>query len=117
MKAIVCTKYGSPDVLQLMEIQKPVPKDDEVLIRIHASAVTASDTFIRGFKIPLQFRIPMRIMIGITKPRKPVIGLVLAGVIALFGSGFRDFRPESRFFSLFSFQWSCTHIHPLCFRQ
>ena len=78
MKAIVCTKYGPPEVLQLREVQKPTPKDDEVLIRIHATAVTASDTFIRGFKIPIQFMIPMRIMLGITKPRRPVIGLVLA---------------------------------------
>ncbi len=56
MKAIVCTKYGPPEVLQIREVEKPIPKDDEVLIRIHATAVTASDTFIRGFKIPIQFR-------------------------------------------------------------
>jgi NADPH:quinone reductase-like Zn-dependent oxidoreductase len=68
MKAIVCTKYGPPEVLKLREVEKPIPKDDEVLIRIYASAVTASDTFIRGFKIPLQFRIAMRIMMGITNP-------------------------------------------------
>jgi len=103
MKAIVCTKYGSPDVLQLSEIQKPVPKDDEVLIRIHASAVTASDTFIRGFKIPLQYRIPMRIMMGITKPRKPVIGLVLAGEIESAGKKIRRFKPGDQVYGLTGF--------------
>ena len=103
MKAIVCTKYGSPDVLQLSENQKPVPKDDEVLIRIHASAVTASDTFIRGFKIPLQFRIPMRIMMGITKPRKPVIGLVLAGEIESAGKKIRRFKPGDQVYGLTGF--------------
>ncbi len=103
MKAIICTKYGSPDVLQLREIHKPVPKDDEVLIRIHASAVTASDTFIRGFKIPLQFRIPMRIMMGITKPRKQVIGLVLAGEIESVGTKIRRFKPGDQVYGLTGF--------------
>ncbi|MBK9389257.1 MAG: NAD(P)-dependent alcohol dehydrogenase [Bacteroidetes bacterium] len=103
MKAIVCTKYGSPDVLQLREIQKPVPKDDEVLIRIYASAVTASDTFIRGFKIPLKFRIPMRIMMGITKPRKPVIGLVLAGEIESAGKNIKRFKPGDQVYGLTGF--------------
>lgn len=103
MKAIVCTKYGSPEVLQLREIQKPVPKNDEVLIRIHATAVTASDTFIRGYKIPLQFRIPMRIMMGITKPRKPVIGLVLAGEIESAGKNIRRFKTGDPVYGLTGF--------------
>lgn len=70
MKAFICTKYGPPEVLQMKEVNKPVPKDDEVLIKIYASAVTASDIFIRGSKIPLNVWIPMRLMIGLTKPRK-----------------------------------------------
>ena len=67
MKAIICTRYGPPEVLQLKEVAKPAPKNDEVCIKIHSTAVTASDTFIRGFKIPLQFRIPMRLMLGLTE--------------------------------------------------
>jgi NADPH:quinone reductase-like Zn-dependent oxidoreductase len=103
MKAIVCTKYGPPEVLQLREVQKPTPKDDEVLIKIHATAVTASDTFIRGYKIPLQFRIPMRIMLGITKPRRPVIGLVLAGEIESAGTKIRRFKNGDQVFGLTGF--------------
>ncbi len=52
MKAIVCTKYGPPDVLQLKDIEKPVPKKNEVLIKIITTSVTASDCIVRGFKLP-----------------------------------------------------------------
>ena len=86
MKAIVCTKYGPPEVLQLKEVEKPTPKDNEVLIKIHATAVTASDCIIRGFNMPGGFGFPkkqimelmMRIYVGFTKPRNPIIGLVLS---------------------------------------
>jgi len=103
MKAIVCTKYGPPEVLKLREVEKPIPKDDEVLIRIHATAVTASDTFIRGYKIPIRFMIPMRIMMGITKPRKPVIGLVLAGEIESAGKKISRFKPGDQVYGLTGF--------------
>jgi NADPH:quinone reductase-like Zn-dependent oxidoreductase len=55
MKTVVCTKYGPPEVLQIKEVRKPTPKDNEVLIKIYATAVTASDIFIRGSQIPIQF--------------------------------------------------------------
>ena len=103
MKAIVCTKYGSPEVLELREVEKPSPKDDEVCIKIHATAVTASDTYIRGFKIPLRFRIPMRIMLGITKPRKPITGLVLAGEIESAGKDIKRFKTGDQVYGLTGF--------------
>jgi NADPH:quinone reductase-like Zn-dependent oxidoreductase len=58
MKAIVCTKYGAPEVLQLKEVEKPIPKADEVLIKIHPTAVTASDIFIRSSNVPIWLKIP-----------------------------------------------------------
>lgn len=85
MKAIICTKYGPPEVLQIKEVEKPSPKDNEVLIKIYSTAVTASDIFIRGSQLPIQFLIPMRLMMGLTKPRKSIIGLVLAGEIESIG--------------------------------
>lgn len=103
MKAIVCTKYGPPDVLQIKEVEKPVPKDNEVLIKIHATAVTASDIFIRGCELPIRFWIPMRLLIGLTKPRKPIIGLVLAGEIESAGKNIKRFKTGDQVYGLTGF--------------
>ncbi len=100
MKAIICTKYGPPEVLQLKDVEKPVPKDNEVLIKIHATAVTASDCIVRGFNIPGNLRFPkkqimglmMRIAIGFTKPRNPILGLVLSGDIESVGKDIKRFK-------------------------
>ena len=100
MKAIICTRYGPPEVLQLKEVAKPAPKDDEVLIKIFATAVTASDIFIRGSQIPVKFWILMRLAIGLTKPRKSIIGLVLAGEIESTGKNIKRFKPGIRFMDL-----------------
>lgn len=80
-KHLFCTKYGPPEVLQMKKVEKPALKDKEVLIKIHSTAVTASDIFIRGTQVSILSLIPMRIMIGLTKPRKSIIGIVLAGEI------------------------------------
>lgn len=103
MKAIICTKYGPPEVLQIREIEKPTPKDDEVLIKIYATAVTASDIFIRSSNVPLLFLIPMRIMLGICKPRKPIIGLVLAGEIEAIGKHIKRFKIGDQVYGLAGF--------------
>lgn len=103
MKAIVCTKYGPPEVLKMKEVEKPTPKDDEILIKIFATAVTASDIFIRGSQIPIQFWIPMRIMLGLTKPRKSIIGLVLAGKIESVGKNVKRFNLGDQVYGLTGF--------------
>jgi NADPH:quinone reductase-like Zn-dependent oxidoreductase len=100
MKAIICTKYGPPEVLQIQQRPKPVPKNDEVLIKIYAASVTNSDIFIRGSNIPLAYRIPMRLMIGIRRPRNPVIGEVFAGEIEHAGPDIRRFKPGDRVYGL-----------------
>jgi hypothetical protein len=96
MKAVVCTKYGPPEVLKLAEVPKPVPKDNEILVEIKASAVTASDIFLRSSSIPLRFRIPMRLMMGVFRPRKSIIGLVFPAKWNRWGSKRKDSLPEMR---------------------
>lgn len=103
MKAVICTKYGPPEVLQLKEVEKPTPKDNEVGIKIYATAVTASDIFIRGSQIPIQFWIPMRLALGLTKPRQPIIGLVLAGEIEAVGASIKRFKPGDQVYGLTGF--------------
>lgn len=103
MKAVVCTKYGPPEVLQIKDMEKPAPRNDEVLIKIHATAVTASDIFIRGSQIPVRYRIPMRLIIGLTKPRKSIIGLVLSGEIESVGTDIKRFKTGDKVYGVTGF--------------
>ena len=103
MKAIICTKYGPPEVLHFKEVEKPVPGDNEVLIKIYATAVTASDIFIRSSDLPLQFLIPMRLMLGLTKPRKSIIGIVVAGEIESTGKNITRFKTGDQVYGLTGF--------------
>ena len=75
MKAIVYTKYGAPDVLRTKEIEKPIPGNDEVLIRIHAAEATKADCELRRFSFAVKwFWLPLRVAMGVTKPKKQVLG-------------------------------------------
>ncbi|MHA2473174.1 MAG: NAD(P)-dependent alcohol dehydrogenase, partial [Promethearchaeota archaeon] len=88
MKAVVCTKYGAPDVLQLKEVEKPIPKDDEVLIKIYATTVTMGDCEMRGLQFSGALKFLMRMAMGFRGPRKKrsILGQELAGIIELVGS-------------------------------
>jgi NADPH:quinone reductase-like Zn-dependent oxidoreductase len=98
MKAIVCTKYGPPEVLQLKEMKKPVPRKNEVCIKIFATAVTASDCIVRGLNLPFAYRLAIRVMIGFTKPRQPILGMVLAGEIESVGKDVQLFKIGDQIF-------------------
>ncbi|UCE91329.1 MAG: NAD(P)-dependent alcohol dehydrogenase [Methanobacteriota archaeon] len=98
MKAIVCTKYGPPDVLQLKEVDKPSPKPNEVLIKIHTSTVTTGDCRIRSFTFASWFWLPGRIMFGITKPRKEIPGWELSGEIESTGKNVTQFKKGDKVF-------------------
>ena len=105
MKAIICTKYGPPEVLQIREVEKPVPKDDEVLIKIYATSVTASDCIIRGFKLPVKMWIPARLALGLIKPRKSILGLVLSGEVEKAGENVKQFKKGDKVFAHTLFQF------------
>ena len=105
MKAIVCAKYGPPEVLHLREVEKPVPKYDEVLIKIYTTSVTTSDCIIRGFKLPIKMWIPARLALGLTKPRKSVLGLVLSGEVEKAGENVKQFKKGDKVFAHTLFQF------------
>lgn len=100
MRAIVCTKYGAPDVLQLQEIEKPTPKHNEVLVKVHATTVTSGDCRVRSFESPIMMWIPMRLFLGLRKPRKPILGVELAGEIESIGKSVKRFQKGDQVYAL-----------------
>jgi NADPH:quinone reductase-like Zn-dependent oxidoreductase len=99
MKAIVWTKYGPPDVLELREVEKPAPKEDEVLIRIYATTVTAGDCELRSMKLPIFISLPMRMWWGLRKPKgTSILGTELAGEIEAVGKDVKRFKEGDQVF-------------------
>jgi NADPH:quinone reductase-like Zn-dependent oxidoreductase len=92
MKAIIWTRYGPPDVLQLQEVATPAPKDGEVLIKIHATGVTAGDCEMRRLQLPMGLSLPMRLYVGLSRPhRVTILGQELAGEITAVGHAVTNF--------------------------
>lgn len=100
MKAMIWTAYGSPDVLQLQEIAQPTPKANEVLIKVHAATVTAGDCELRALKVPILYRLPLWLYVGLAKPQRlTILGQELAGEIAAVGSAVTRFQPGDQVFA------------------
>lgn len=99
MKVIACTNYGPPDVLQLKEVAKPFPKENEVLVKVKTTTVTVADIRLRGFKVPPALWLPARITLGFRKPKKEILGMELAGEIESIGKNVKRFKEGDQVFA------------------
>jgi len=116
MKAIVWTKYGSPDGLQLKEVEKPSPKDNEVLIRIRATTVTAGDTEVRDLIFPFMLSFPMRIYVGLRKPKRiTILGQELSGDVEAVGKDVDLFEKGDQVFGTTGFGFGA-YAEYICLR-
>ncbi|MCB9450146.1 MAG: NAD(P)-dependent alcohol dehydrogenase [Anaerolineaceae bacterium] len=106
MKAVKWTQYGPPEGLQLGEAEKPTPKDNEVLVKIHAASVTAGDCEIRASNVPAWLWLPIRLFTGLTKPRKNItLGQELAGEVEAVGKGVTEFKVGDAVFAATGFSF------------
>jgi NADPH:quinone reductase-like Zn-dependent oxidoreductase len=107
MKAVVYERYGSPAVLQLKEVEKPTPKDNEVLIKTHATTVTSGDWRVRSLNVPAGFGLITRLVFGVTRPRQPILGTELAGVVESVGKDVRKFKVGNQVFAFSDAAMGC----------
>lgn len=116
MKAVICRQYGSPDVLQIQEVPKPIPGHNQLLVKIAASAVNSGDVRVRKLDVKGFMKIIMRLVIGISKPRKPILGTVYAGVVETVGDKVTKFKPGDKVFGMSGFDFS-THAEYIVINQ
>jgi NADPH:quinone reductase-like Zn-dependent oxidoreductase len=114
MKAVVCTGYGPPEVLQLTEMEKPTPKDNEILVKVHATTVTAGDARIRGFSVPLLFWLPFRMQLGLMRPKDPILGVEFAGQVQAVGKDVTTIKQGARVFGTPPWMKFGTYAEYLC---
>jgi NADPH:quinone reductase-like Zn-dependent oxidoreductase len=105
MRAVVCTQYGSPEVLKLQEVSKPIPKDSQILIRIVATAVNSADVRVRSLDVKGILKVIMRLVLGISKPRKPILGTVFSGVVETIGLNVTKFKTGDNVFGMTGFNF------------
>ncbi len=103
MKAIVCTKYGPPEVLRIVEVAKPVPRDNEILVKVFAATVARGDVRMRSFTVPFWQWLPARLYLGIRKPKRAILGMELAGEIESVGRDVKRFKEGDQVFSFVGF--------------
>ncbi|MBR9989324.1 MAG: NAD(P)-dependent alcohol dehydrogenase [Gemmatimonadetes bacterium] len=99
MKAVFATAYGSPDVLEIRDVPKPVPKENEILIRVRATTVTSGDWRIRTMNVPTGFGVMSRLALGVSGPRQPILGTELAGEVESMGDAVTGFSAGDEVFA------------------
>lgn len=111
MKAVICTGYGPPEVLKMSEVPKPVPKADEILVKIHSAAVNSGDIRMRSLDVKGALKIGMRLAVGWKKPRNPILGNVFSGTVEQLGESVTSFKQGDRIYG-------CTQgIHCGCYAE
>ena len=98
MRAVICTRYGPPEVLRLEELETPTPQKNELRIRIFATAVTSSDCYVRGLNLSFAYRLMARLALGWTAPRRNVLGMVLSGEVDAVGPDVKSFKAGDQVF-------------------
>jgi NADPH:quinone reductase-like Zn-dependent oxidoreductase len=105
MKAILCTKYGPPEVLEMGEVPKPIPKDSEIVVKIVATTVNSGDVRVRSLRVEGFMKIFMRLVLGFSKPRNPILGTVFAGIVESVGSKVTHFKIGDHVFGATGFKF------------
>jgi NADPH:quinone reductase-like Zn-dependent oxidoreductase len=117
MKAVIYTKYGSPDVLNPTEIEKPIPKDNEMLVKIHAATVTSGDARLRASDFPPLFWLPARIIFGLFAPKKHILGHEWSGVVDEKGKDVTKFNLGDEIFGTTTMLKTGSYAEYICVPQ
>jgi NADPH:quinone reductase-like Zn-dependent oxidoreductase len=107
MKAVVVERYGPPDVLRLVEVAKPIPRDNELLVRVRATTVNSGDARVRALRVPRGVKLLSRLRLGLVRPRHPILGFELAGEIEAVGASVTAYRPGERVVGSAGFAFGC----------
>lgn len=107
MKAAICLKYGSPEVVEIMEVAKPEPKENEVLIKIKATTVTSGDDRLRGGKFPPLLALPFKLMMGFKRLKNGILGNSFAGIVEDVGSNITKFKIGDKVYGSSDFETGC----------
>jgi NADPH:quinone reductase-like Zn-dependent oxidoreductase len=105
MKAVICTNYGSPEVLQIQEVSKPIPNQNQILVKIIATAVNSGDVRVRNLGVRGFMRVIMRLVLGFSRPRKPILGTVFSGVVESVGAHVSKFKIGDNVFGMTGFKF------------
>ncbi|SIS70145.1 NADPH:quinone reductase [Zobellia uliginosa] len=117
MKAVIYEAYGPPNVLTLKQVEKPIPKDDEILVKIHAATVTSGDARLRSSDFPPLFWLPARLIFGLFKPKKKILGHELAGVVEEIGKGVTRFNVGDSVFGTTTMLSTGSYAEYICLPQ
>jgi NADPH:quinone reductase-like Zn-dependent oxidoreductase len=113
MKAAVCERYGPPEVVTIREVPTPVPADDQVLVRVVTTTVNSGDARLRALRVPRGLRLAVRLRLGLTRPRRPILGLDAAGQVEAAGRAVSRVRPGERVVASRGFDFGC-HAEYVC---